>query len=181
MTHKIELAPEFSSALTFESYPAAPAIEGVWTHPLRKNRSENGAFMEYLRLDEHGVQNLPGTLEPHQISVSWAAPKRINAFHIHVKEIQNEIWCVLSGQLTVWLVDCRASSATLNVKRKLVLSGEQPTMVHIPSGVAHGYQASEMGATLIYTMDAQFKLEDPNEGRLPWNHFGADLWDEDRG
>lgn len=170
-----------SHALTFEAYPSAPVIEGVWTHSLRKNRSENGAFMEYLRLDENGVQNLPGSLEPRQISVSWAAPKRINAFHIHVKEIQNEIWCVLSGQLTVWLVDCRASSATLNVKRKLVLSGEQPTMVHIPSGVAHGYQASDEGATLIYTMDAQFNLADPNEGRLPWNYFGADLWDEDRG
>ena len=177
----VPVSNSVSHALTFEAYPSTPVIEEVWTHLLRKNRSENGAFMEYLRLDEHGVQNLPGTLEPRQISVSWAAPKRINAFHIHVKEIQNEIWCVLSGQLTIWLVDCRASSTTLGVKRKLVLSGEQPTMVHIPSGVAHGYQASELGATLIYTMDAQFKLEDPNEGRLPWNHFGADLWDEDRG
>ncbi|MEF2278946.1 dTDP-4-dehydrorhamnose 3,5-epimerase family protein [Deinococcus sp. YIM 134068] len=178
---KIELAPEYNDILSFETYPPAPAIAGVWTHPLRKNRSENGAFMEYLRLGGEGVQGLPGQLVPRQISVSWAAPGRINAFHIHVKEEQNEVWCVIAGQLTVWLVDCRAGSLTLGVRRKLVLSGEQPTLVYIPSGVAHGYQAGEQGATLLYSMDAQFNLEDPNEGRLPWNHFGEELWDADKG
>ena len=178
---KIKLASGYAEALKFESYPAAPQIEGVWFQALKKNRSENGAFMEYLRLGEEGVQGLPGQLVPRQISVSWAAPKRINAFHIHVKDEQNEIWCVLSGQLVIWLVDCREGSPTLGVKRKLVFSGEQPMMVHIPSGVAHGYQAGEAGATLIYTMDAQFDLADPNEGRLPWNFFGEELWAEDMG
>lgn len=178
---RVELAPEYAGALTFETYPPAPTIEGVWTHSLRKNRSENGAFMEYLRLDDSGVQHLPGRLTPRQISVSWAAPGRINAFHIHVREEQNEIWCVLSGQLLVWLVDCRAGSPTLNVRRKLVLSGEQPTLLYIPSGVAHGYQAGVEGATLLYTMDAQFNLENPNEGRLGWDTFGMELWEEDRG
>lgn len=178
---KIGLSPDVARALTFESYPAAPSIDGVWVQPLRKNRSENGAFMEYLRLDAQGVQHLPGDLVPRQISVSWAAPGRVNAFHIHVKDVQNEIWCVLSGQLVVWLVDCRDGSPTVGVKRKLVLSGEQPMLVFIPSGVAHGYQAGYEGATLLYTMDAQFDLSDPNEGRLPWDFFGADLWAEDRG
>jgi dTDP-4-dehydrorhamnose 3,5-epimerase len=181
MTYKIALAPEYASVLKFEAYPATPQIEGVWVHALKKHRSENGAFMEYLRLDDQGVQGLPGGLVPRQISVSWAAPKRINAFHIHVKQEQNEIWCVLGGQLMIWLVDCRAGSPTLGVRRKLVFSGEQPLMVHIPSGVAHGYQAGEEGATLIYTMDAQFDISDPNEGRLAWDHFGEELWAEDRG
>ncbi|ACO47045.1 dTDP-4-dehydrorhamnose 3,5-epimerase family protein [Deinococcus deserti] len=178
---KVELAPEYAAVLTFESYPPAPQIEGVWIQPLRKNRSENGAFMEYLRINEQGIQGLPGPLSPRQISVSWAAPGRVNAFHIHVKTVQNEIWCVIQGQLMVWLVDCRAGSSTLGVRRKLVLSGEQPTMVHIPSGVAHGYQASEEGATLLYSMDAQFDLDDPNEGRIAWNVFGDELWETDRG
>jgi len=98
--HTIKLAPEYAQELKFETYPAAAQIDGVWFHPLKKNRSENGAFMEYVRLDEHGVQGLPGQLTPRQISVSWAAPKRINAFHIHVKQEQNEIWCVLQGSPT---------------------------------------------------------------------------------
>ncbi|MDV6374227.1 dTDP-4-dehydrorhamnose 3,5-epimerase family protein [Deinococcus arenicola] len=179
--HAIQLEDRVLQALDFESYPAAPRIDGVWLQALTKNLSENGAFMEYLRLDGSGVQNLPGTLVPRQISVSWAAAGRVNAFHIHVKQEQNEIWCVLTGQLVIWLVDCRAASPTLGVQRKLVFSGEQPTLVHIPSGVAHGYQAGPDGATLIYSMDAQFDLADPNEGRLPWDYFGAELWAEDRG
>jgi dTDP-4-dehydrorhamnose 3,5-epimerase len=179
--HAIRLATEYASALTFESYPAAPQIDGVWVQALKKNRSENGAFMEYLRLDEYGVQGLPGSLTPRQISVSWAAPGRINAFHIHVKQEQNEIWCVLQGQLMIWLVDCRKGSSTLGVKRKLVLSGEQPMLVHIPSGVAHGYQAAEHGATLLYSMDAQFDIGNPNEGRLSWDSFGLELWIADKG
>lgn len=179
--HKIKLDKQFADQLSFESYPAAPHIDGVWFHALKKNRSENGAFMEYVRLDDQGVQGLPGQLLPRQISVSWASPKRINAFHVHVKEEQNEIWCVLQGQLMIWLVDCREGSPTLGMKRKLIFSGEQPMMVYIPSGVAHGYQAGDNGAMLLYTMDGQFNINDPNEGRLPWNFFGEDLWAEDMG
>lgn len=180
-SYKMELAPTFAERLVFESYPPAPQIDGVWTHVLKKNRSENGAFMEYARLGDEGFQDLPGTLQPRQISVSWAAPGRINAFHIHVKEEQNEIWCVIQGQLMVWLIDCRQHSPTLGARRKLVLSGEQPTMVYIPSGVAHGYQAAEQGATLLYSMDAQFNVADPNEGRFAWDFFDANLWDQDKG
>jgi dTDP-4-dehydrorhamnose 3,5-epimerase len=33
----------------------------------------------------------------------------------------------------------------------------------------------------VYAMDQQFNLADPNEGRLPWDFFGADLWNENRG
>lgn len=179
--HVIKLASEYYPSLVFEEYPIASLIEDVWTHALKKNRSENGAFMEYLRINDGNIDGLPSQLQARQISVSWAAPNRINAFHIHVKEEQNEIWCVLEGQLVIWLVDCREGSPTLGHKRKLVLSGEQPIMIYIPSGVAHGYQAGHKGATLLYTMDAQFNISDPNEGRLPWDYFGSDLWQEDRG
>jgi dTDP-4-dehydrorhamnose 3,5-epimerase len=177
----IKLAPEFQSILKFEAYPAAPQIDGVWLHPLRKNRSENGWFMEYARIKDAKIENTPTALEPRQISVSSAEAGRINAFHIHTKLEQNEIWTVIHGQLMVWLVDCRAGSATAGVKRKVILSGEQPLQLYIPSGVAHGYKAGSTGAILLYTMDQQFELTDPNEGRLPWNQFGNDLWMEDLG
>ena len=54
-------------------------------------------------------------------------------------------------------------------------------MLHIPTGVAHGYKAGPDGALLAYAMNSQFNIDDPNEGRLPWDHFGAELWEEDRG
>lgn len=177
----IKLLSELEAVQTFETYPSAPEIDGVWVHPLRKNRSENGWFMEYMRLEKGNMQNTPSPLEIRQVSVSYADAGRINAFHIHTKLEQNEIWTIIAGQLMVWLVDCRAGSRTAGVKRKLVLSGEQPMQIYIPAGVAHGYLAGSQGATLLYCMDQQFNLADPNEGRLPWNQFGADLWEENRG
>lgn len=176
-----DLRSEVTAALTFQTYPAAPEIGGVWTFPLRKLRAENGAFMEVLRLGSDGVEGLPSSFTPRQFSVSWAAPGRLNAFHLHPRAEQNELWCVLSGQLLVWLVDVRAGSQSSGVRRPLVLSGEAPTLLMIPSGVAHGFRAGPQGATLLYAVDAQFDSVHPNEGRLPWDFFGPELWAEDRG
>ena len=143
----IALLPELETVQTFETYPSAPEIAGVWVHPLRKNRSENGWFMEYVRVENGNVQNTPVPLEIRQISVSCADPERINAFHIHTKAEQNEIWTVIAGQLVVWLVDCRADSKTAGVKRKFVLSGELPTQLYIPAGVAHIYHLKTCSVT----------------------------------
>lgn len=175
------LSDTAQQALTFQDYPAAAAIEGVWVNALKKRRSDNGFFMEVARFTDGRFENLPVPFELRQLSVSRAEPGRVNAFHIHPNEPQNELWTVLEGQLKVWLVDLRASSATEGSRRAVILSGEEPVQLHIPAGVAHGYQAGPAGALLLYGMDQQFNLDKPNEGRLPWDFFGTELWAEDRG
>jgi dTDP-4-dehydrorhamnose 3,5-epimerase len=179
----VPLTDEAREALTFQDYGRARPIEGVWTRPARKHRAENGWFAELLRLEDGAVEGLPGgaAMSLRQLSASYAAPGRINAFHVHPKRGQNELWTVLQGQLLVWLVDCRAGSATAGVRQRVVLSGEEPQQLYIPAGVAHGYRAGVGGALLVYAMDQQFDPADPDEGRLPWDHFGAGLWEEDRG
>lgn len=178
---KIPLPDEHAKALTFQRYDPQPAIDGVFYHPLKKHHALEGWFMEYLRLTGGAAEGLPAEFEVRQISFSEAVGGRINAFHLHPKEIQDEMWCVVRGKMMVWLVDVRAGSATVDVKRKFLLSCEQPGMLYIPSGVAHGYKAGADGAMLVYVMNNQFQLDDPNEGRLPWDHFGAEIWEEDRG
>ncbi|AEB12584.1 dTDP-4-dehydrorhamnose 3,5-epimerase family protein [Marinithermus hydrothermalis] len=178
---KIPLTPEARAALSFQRYDAPPEIAGVRFTPLRKHRALEGAFMEYLRLTGGKVEGFDTPFEVRQVSVSWAAPGRINAFHVHPKEVQDEVWCVVEGTLLVWLVDVREGSSTRGVRRRYVLSGEEPGLLYIPSGVAHGYRAGPEGAVLLYAMNNQFNPEDPNEGRLPWDFFGAELWEEDRG
>ncbi len=180
-----DLSKSATDALTFQTYEPHPEIEGVWMRKLTKRRSDNGFFMEYARLSQGNVKGLPHDFTEdftvRQISVSSAEPGRINAFHIHPREPQNELWTVIQGQLKVWLADCRAGSPTEGNKRPFILNGEEPAQLYIPAGVAHGYQAGVSGATLLYAMDQQFDVEHPNEGRLPWDFFGADLWAEDRG
>ncbi len=180
--HAVALTEDARGALSFQEYAPAPAIDGVWVRPVRKYRAENGWFAECVRLTGGSVESLPaGEMELRQLSVSFAAAGRINAFHIHPKAAQNELWTVLQGQLTVWLVDCRAGSPSVGVRQKVVLSGEEPAQLYIPAGVAHGYRAGREGALLLYAMDQQFDAADPNEGRLPWDFFGEELWEEDRG
>ena len=72
-------------------------------------------------------------------------------------------------------------SSTEGIKHRYVLNGEEPGLLLIPRGVAHGYKAGPEGALLVYAMNSQFNLRDPNEGRLPWDYFGRDLWEDDRG
>jgi dTDP-4-dehydrorhamnose 3,5-epimerase len=181
MNYGIRLSPDVTPKVTFQNYDPQPQIEGAFYHALKKHRALEGWFMEHLRLTTGQVEGLPVPFEARQLSLSHAVPSRINAFHIHPKEIQDELWCVVEGILMVWLVDCREGSTTEGLKRRYVLSGEEPGMLLIPSGVAHGYKAGPQGALLVYAMNSQFNIRDPNEGRLPWDHFGRDLWEEDRG
>jgi dTDP-4-dehydrorhamnose 3,5-epimerase len=176
------LVPSVQEALRYQEYGQRADIEGVWIRRVPKHRAENGSFMELFRLSRGRIEQPDGeTMELRQISVSSAAPGRINAFHIHPKLPQNEVWLVLEGVLLVWLVDCRAGSGSSGVRKRVILAGEDPHLLHIPAGVAHGYRAGAAGALLVYGMDQQFDPADPNEGRLPWDHFGAELWAEDRG
>jgi dTDP-4-dehydrorhamnose 3,5-epimerase len=95
--------------------------------------------------------------------------------------VQDELWCVVAGTMMVHLVDLREGSPTLNARARWVLSGEEPALLHIPAGVAHGYKAGPDGAMLLYAANSQFDPDDPNEGRLPPDYFGKELWEADRG
>lgn len=179
----VALTDDVRGALSFQSYARAETIDGVWQKPLKKHHAENGWFMELYRLGAVGVQGLPTAEEfpLRQTSISFAESGRINAFHIHPRVAQDELWAVIQGQLLIWLVDCRAGSPTESLRQRVVLSGEAPAILHIPAGVAHGYRSGSSGALLVYGMNQQFDLEQPNEGRLEWDYFGAELWEEDRG
>ena len=178
---KIALTESAAQALTFQRYGPQPALAGVAYLPLKKHRALDGSFMEYLRITDDAVEQLPIPFSVRQVSFAQAVPGRINAFHLHPKATQDELWTVIAGALRVWLVDVRQDSPTCGVQRQFVLTGEEPALLYIPTGVAHGYQAGVEGATLVYAMNAQFDIQDPNEGRLPWDFFGAELWEADRG
>jgi dTDP-4-dehydrorhamnose 3,5-epimerase len=176
-----ELEAAVQHALTFQRYGESPAIDGVQYTPLAKHRSLEGSFMEYLRVTDGQAEGVSIPFDVRQISVSQAVPGRINAFHVHPLETQDELWCVIAGELEVWLVDVREQSPTRDTRRRFLLSAEEPGLLTIPTGVAHGYRAGGSGATILYAMNAQFQPDAPNEGRLPWDFFGSELWEGHRG
>jgi dTDP-4-dehydrorhamnose 3,5-epimerase len=67
---------------------------------------------------------------------------------------------------------------------RLILGDGSSRLVRIPPGVAHGVRNLGGGVgRIIYFVDVQFN-PDPaacDEGRLPWDYAGADVWDVARG
>jgi dTDP-4-dehydrorhamnose 3,5-epimerase len=67
---------------------------------------------------------------------------------------------------------------------RFMLGDGASRLVRIPPGVAHGVRnlATSPGR-IIYFVDVQFSLDPAtcDEGRLPWDHAGADVWEVTRG
>ncbi len=60
---------------------------------------------------------------------------------------------------------------------RLILGAGKAQLLLIPRGVAHG--CANIGAvpsTIVYYVNQQFNLADPDERRLPWNILGEDFW-----
>jgi dTDP-4-dehydrorhamnose 3,5-epimerase len=56
--------------------------------------------------------------------------------------------------------------------------------VRIPPGVAHGCRNLRPAttSTILYFVDVQFTTDETcDEGRLPWDHFGTQVWEVERG
>ena len=107
----------------------------------------------------------------------------IKAFHLHQR--QTDIWYVPpSDRMLVVLLDVRQGVKTEGARMRLTLGAGASRLVRIPPGVAHGVRnlASSTGR-IIYFTDVHFSPEPAmcDEGRLPWDYAGAEIWDVTRG
>jgi dTDP-4-dehydrorhamnose 3,5-epimerase-like enzyme len=70
------------------------------------------------------------------------------------------------------------------MKARLVLGDGASRLVRIPPGVAHGVKNLVRAiGRVIYFTDVQFS-PDPelcDEGRLPWDYAGPEIWEISRG
>jgi dTDP-4-dehydrorhamnose 3,5-epimerase len=113
-----------------------------------------------------------------QVNYSELAPGAIKAFHLHLR--QTDVWFVPPGDRVLCvLIDARAGSPTAGVRSRLVLGDGRSQLLRIPPGVAHGARNLGPGpARIIYFTDLHFTSEPEScdEGRLPWDFAGAEVW-----
>jgi dTDP-4-dehydrorhamnose 3,5-epimerase len=178
----MRLNDDAQRAYSLQDYAAAPAIQGVELVDLRRFADDGGNFTELGRLGAGIHAALPG-FEVKQINYSEVEPGAIKAFHIH--RGQTDVWFVPpADKMLLVLLDVRSGSPTSSVARRLVLGDGASRLVRIPPGVAHGVK--NLAATrgrIIYFVDVQFQAApaESDEGRLPWDFAGADVWDVVRG
>lgn len=165
-----------------QDYARKKTIDGVKVINLRRFNDDGGSFTELLRLN-HGVFQSEIELPIVQVNISSMELGAIKAFHFHRK--QTDVWYVPpEDKVLLILVDLRVESATKDVMQRLILGDCQSQLVIIPPGVAHGCKnIADHKSHIIYCMDQNFS-PDPatcDEWRLPWDYFGAEIWDIQRG
>lgn len=165
-----------------QDYSPKTPIAGLEIVNLRRFNDDGGAMTELGRFDGGFHKDLPG-FEAKQMNYSVVEPQTIKAFHLHKR--QTDVWYVPpSDKMLLVLADVRKGSATEGQVMRIVLGDGNSRLVRIPPGVAHGCKNLRTAASsaIIYFVDVQFSIDDDcDEGRLPWDFFGTEVWDVEKG
>lgn len=137
-------------------------IEGVIKKKIVKHPDDRGFFAELVRDDDHILERFG------QASWSMSYPGVIKAFHYHEK--QDDLWFFPTGHAQVVLYDLRKGSPTKGETNVFYMGEDQPILLLIPKGVAHGYRVlGQTPATIIYFTTESYDSRNPDEKRIPWN------------
>jgi dTDP-4-dehydrorhamnose 3,5-epimerase len=182
MTDPMAWSADAKRRFHLQSYGPRPTIDGVGLVDLTLHGDDGGSITELLRLDG-GRPEAFGDFTLRQINYSEIEPGAIKAYHLHAR--QTDIWYVPpSDRILIVLVDVRAGSRTEGLSQRLMLGTGASRLLRIPPGVAHGLRnVGTRTARLVYFIDQHF-TPDPaacDEGRLPWDYLGPDIWEITRG
>jgi len=178
----MDLTPAAKRAFQIQSYGPASSIDGVEIVELKRFSDDGGSMTELARLTDGHPQAVAGfTLR--QINYSEVEPGAIKAFHLHQR--QTDVWYVPpTDRMLLVLLDVRQGLKTEGARMRLTLGAGASRLVRIPPGVAHGVRnlAATVGRIMYFT-DVHFSPEPStcDEGRLPWDYAGAEIWDVTRG
>jgi len=176
-----EFNPKAQASYGIQDYGAQPEIAGVEIIKLRRFNDDGGSMTELGRFDSGVHQQIEG-FTAKQMNYSLMDPLAIKAFHLHKR--QTDVWFVPpQDKLLLVLADVRQGSSSEGTVRRYVLGDGNSFLIRIPPGVAHGCRNLRPAAAsaIIYFVDVQFSVGDEcDEGRLPWDHFGADVWEVER-
>ncbi len=174
----MKLVSELKSFFTYQDYGKRPQIEGVVVTELRRSVEDGGSMTELARF----TGGLPAAFPEFalaQLNYSTIQPQVVKAFHLHHR--QTDIWFVPpEDRIVLVLVDVRAGSSTEKIVTKMMLGDGRSLLVRIPPGVAHGCRnVGDKAARIVYMTDVHFSAEAgaTDEGRLPWDLVGAEIWE----
>jgi dTDP-4-dehydrorhamnose 3,5-epimerase len=135
-------------------------IKGVEVKKLKQHSDSRGWFCENIRVNDGFFEKFG------QWSDSLMYTGVIKAWHIH--SIQTDYWRVPIGVIRAVLCDMREDSPThLQVSEHLMGAGQEPIILKIPPGVAHGCKVLQGPALLSYVTTETYNPDD--EGRIAYD------------
>lgn len=174
----MRLNREAEAAYRLQDYSRKPGVEGFELRDLKRFNDDGGAMMELGRLDRGDLIGFDG-FHVAQVNCSTLEPGTIKAFHVHRR--QTDLWFVPpEDRILLVVADVREGSRTEGNLLRVVLGDGHARLARIPPGVAHGCRnlATTRGR-IVYFTSLHFS-PDPSEcdeGRLPWDHFGGEVWE----
>ncbi len=139
-----------------------PAIHDVIVKKLITHSDDRGYFRELVREDESLLRHFG------QSAVTKSYPGVIKAFHWH--DHQDDVWYVVDGMARVVLYDRRAGSPTEGATQVIYAGDDNPVVILIPSGIAHGYQVlGNKPVILLYHVTKNYNPADPDEWRISFD------------
>ncbi|MHB8926899.1 MAG: dTDP-4-dehydrorhamnose 3,5-epimerase family protein [Bacillota bacterium] len=141
------------------------SILGVKVKRLVRHADDRGFFEEVVRDDERLLERFG------QASMAKTYPGVIKAFHYHEK--QDDLWFFPVGNAQVVLHDLRRESPTRGRTEVFYMGEDNPIVLLIPKGVAHGYRTlGKKPALIVYFTTESYNPADPDEKRIPHDDPG---------
>lgn len=143
------------------------AIEGAYLIELEAFTDNRGLFARQFCQKEFAAQGLDFTIRQSNLSKNYKKGV-LRGLH-YQKDPYPEIKVVTCLKGSVWdvIVDIRPESPTYLQYIGTTLTEETNSLLYIPAGVAHGFQALEDDSVLLYHL-GEFFMPDYYSG-LRWN------------
>ena len=137
-------------------------IDGVQQKSLRVFPDERGRLMEILRCDDPVFEKFG------QMYLTTTYPGVIKGWHYHKKQDDNAT--VVKGMLKLVLFDRREGSPTFGEINEFFIGEHNPTLIHIPKGICHGWKnIGQDEALVINCVTEPYDYDHPDEHRLPYD------------
>src|SRR5688572_5640100 len=137
-------------------------IHDVVVKKLVTHSDDRGYFREILRDDDN-------LLHPFgQTAITKTYPGVIKAFHWH--DDQDDPWYAADATARVVLLDRRPESPTCGQTQVIYAGQDNPVLIYIPTGVAHGYQVlGNAPVILFYHVTRSYDPKNPDEMRIDFD------------
>lgn len=145
------------------------ALEGVLLLRLRAFHDARGRFQEIFR--QEWLEQLGIDTQLVQDNLSYSAPGTLRGLHYQSPpHAQAKIIQALTGTVQDVVVDIRPQSPTYGRHLSYILSGDEPTALYLPEGIAHGFcvpRDQKHGAWVLYKCSAYYHQS--SESGIRWD------------
>ena len=126
---------------------------------------QRGFFMELYKRTDYLANNIPYDFV--QVNMSFSRRGVVRGLHYQLKPMeQGKLVTVIKGRIVDVAVDIRKGSPWFGKYIMVELSADEPKLLWIPPGFAHGFQALE-DSIVLYLVTKEYSPQ--HERCIAWN------------